>query len=439
MVLGILLVVVLARSGASAVPQQAPNESTSQAGEHVAEIRIQGNLLTPDEEVRQLGGIVIGMPVGAETVAEVAARLRADGRFERVEVLKRFASIADPTQIVLVVIVDEGPVKIEGGESPDDPARVVERGGPGLMYLPLLRFEDGYGFTYGVRLTRPDPLGRRSRVSFPLTWGGEKRAAVELDKEFIQAPVSRIEVGSSLTRRRHPFFEEDEDRQRVWITGERNLASLVSGLRVSGTAGWQHVAFLGGEDGFLSTGADVVLDTRLDPMLARNAVYTRAAWERSAVDQAPGPDFSQPAGAVNQITLDARGYLGLVGQSVLVIRALREDSDAPLPPYLKPLLGGMPNLRGFRRGTAVGDTLVAGSVELRLPLTSPLNVGKLGVSAFVDVGTVYDNGGRLEDQHLERAVGGGLWFSMAFVRLNLAVAHGIDGSTRVHFGTGVSP
>jgi hemolysin activation/secretion protein len=157
------------------------------------------------------------------------------------------------------------------------------------------------------------------------------------------------------------------------------------------------------------------------------------------VDQPPRPDFSQPAGAVNQITLDARGYLGLVGQSVLVIRALREDSDAPLPPYLKPLLGGMPNLRGFRRGTAVGDTLVAGSVELRLPLTSPLNVGKLGVSAFVDVGTVYDHGDRLEDQYLERAVGGGLWFSLAFVRLNLAVAHGIGGSTRVHFGTGVSP
>jgi outer membrane protein assembly factor BamA len=436
MVPGMLLALALALPGASPLPGQAPNETASQAGEHVAAIRIQGNVLTPDDEVRQLGGIEIGMPVGADTVAEVTARLRAAGRFERVEVLKRFASIADPTQIVLVVIVDEGPVKIEGGGSPDEPARVVERGGPGLMYLPLLRFEDGYGFTYGVRMTRPDALGRRSRISFPLTWGGEKRAAVELDKEFIQAPVSRIEFGSSITRRRHPFFEDDEDRQRVWVTAERDLASLVSGLRVSGTAGWQHVSFLGRDDGFLSTGAEMVFDTRLDPMLARNAVYTRAAWERSAVDQ---PDVLGSAGAVNQMIVDARGYLGLVGQSVLVIRALREDSDAPLPPYLKPILGGMPNLRGFRRGTAVGDTLVAGSVELRLPLTSPLNVGKLGVSAFVDVGTVYDNGGRLEDQHLERAVGGAVWFSAAFVRLNLAVAHGIGGSTRVHFGTGVSP
>jgi hemolysin activation/secretion protein len=165
-------------------------------------------------------------------------------------------------------------------------------------------------------------------------------------------------------------------------------------------------------------------------------VYARAAWERSSTLQGPAvPDGV----AVNQITLDARGYLGLVGQSVLMIRALRQDSDGPLPPFLKPILGGMPNLRGFRRGTAVGDTLVAGSVELKVPLTSPLSFGRLGVSGFVDVGTVYDDGARLDDQPIERAVGGGVWFSAAFVRLNLAVAHGLGGSTRVHFSTGVSP
>ena len=32
------------------------------------------------------------------------------------------------------------------------------------------------------------------------------------------------------------------------------------------------------------------------------------------------------------------------------VRALREDSARPLPPYLKPLLGGMANLRGFKAG-----------------------------------------------------------------------------------------
>ena len=117
-----------------------------------------------------------------------------------------------------------------------------------------------------------------------------------------------------------------------------------------------------------------------------------------------------------------------------MVRALRDDADKPRPAYLQPMLGSLANLRGFKAGTAVGDTLVAGSVELRLPLVSPLSVGKIGVSAFVDTATVYNKGERLADQTWKRGVGGGVWLSAAFVRLNIAVAHGIGATTRVHFG-----
>jgi hemolysin activation/secretion protein len=103
------------------------------------------------------------------------------------------------------------------------------------------------------------------------------------------------------------------------------------------------------------------------------------------------------------------------------------------------MLGGVPNLRGFERGTAVGDTLVAGSVEWRLPLSPPLSLMKFGVAAFVDAGATYDKGRRLADEKLDRSVGGGVWFSAAFIRLNLAVARGFGGHTRVHFGTSLSP
>ena len=221
------------------------------------------------------------------------------------------------------------------------------------MFLPILKFEDGYGMSYGARVTRPGPLGRRSQVSFPLTWGGDKRAAAELAKDVARGPVSRVEAGASLSRRRNPFYGQDDDRQRVWLTAKRDLTEA---LRISATGGWQHVAFLdrpSGNTGFLQTGADLVFDTRLDPMLARNAVYARAGWERSNV----------PRAAVNQTAVDLRGYIGLVGQTVLVVRALREDADRPAPPYLKSMLGGVSNLRGFRTGTAVGDTLVASSIE----------------------------------------------------------------------------
>jgi hemolysin activation/secretion protein len=149
------------------------------------------------------------------------------------------------------------------------------------------------------------------------------------------------------------------------------------------------------------------------------------------------PPAGRPAANAGRIDLDARAYVGLPGPSIVVLRALRQDYDRPLPRDLSPMLGGTATLRGMRAGSAVGDTLVAGSVELRLPLTSPLSIGKLGVSAFVDTGTVYDKGRRLGDRELERGAGGGVWFSAAFLRLNLYVARALGRSTRAHFGTSV--
>ena len=130
--------------------------------------------VTSDDEVRRLAGIAIGAPFEAATIDEVTARLRAAKRFESVQVLKRFASIADPSQILLVIIVDEGPVHIEMTGDPVNPTRVVRSRPPGLMVLPMLGREDGYGLTYGARLALPDAAGRNSRLSFPLTWGGER-------------------------------------------------------------------------------------------------------------------------------------------------------------------------------------------------------------------------------------------------------------------------
>ena len=95
-------------------------------------------------------------------------------------------------------------------------------------------------------------------------------------------------------------------------------------------------------------------------------------------------------------------------------------------------------IAGRRRPSFQAERLAAGSLELRVPLTSPLSVGKVGVSAFVDAAAVYDHGERLADQDFRYGVGGGVWFSAAFLRLNLAVAHGIGGSTRAHFGTSVT-
>lgn len=411
-----LAVLALAMAG---LAQSAPPQ------EIVAEIRIHGNVATPDDEVLALAGIQVGAPLAPTTVADLTARLRTTKRFQQVDVLKRFASISDPTQIALVIIVDEGPVKIEMTGDPDRPTRVVRRR-LNLLFLPVLNAEDGYGVTYGVRVAMADSAGKGSRLSFPLTWGGDKRAAVEFDKDLDAGPLDRLQVGASISRRTHPFFERDEDRDRVWVRGEREVFDR---LRAGVTGGWQRVSFLDTNGSFAHAGADLVLDTRQDPTLARNAVYARAAWDHLNV---------QHGGAIDRSELEGRGYIGLVGQNVLVVRALRSDADRPLPAYLQPMLGGLANLRGFKAGTAVGDTLVAGSAELRVPLTSPLRIAKIGVSAFVDAGAVYDKGARLEDQSIRKGYGGSLWLSAAFVRVNVAVAHGVGASTRAHIGGSLS-
>ena len=405
-----------------------------QAPEVVTDIRVQGNVLTTDAEMRQLVGVEIGTPFTADLTDVVAERLKKTRKFESIQVLKRFASIVDPSQIILVVIVNEGPVEIESfGDVPkgppnagDEVSRVVKRRGFGLMWLPLFDFEDGYGFTYGVQLARPKVLGASSRLSFPLTWGGDKQAGAQLEKIFNGGPLTRVETGAALDQRTNPFFQEDDTRDRLWVRGERAIGQP---LRVGAFVGWQHVSFMNSTDRFTQAGADVTFDTRLDPFLARNAVYGRAAIEHL--------DFAH-AQAATRTEIDGRAYVGLYGQNILILRVLRQDSDVPLPPYLEPMLGGMSNLRGFRAGSFIGDTLVSGTAEIRAPLTSPLKIAKAGVSAFIDVGTAYHKGQRLADQHFSQGIGGGVWLTAAFLRFNLVVAHGLGAGTRVHFGAGVS-
>lgn len=391
----------------------------------IATIQVHGNVLTSEEDIVRLSGVAVGEPFVAGTVEAIATRLRDDGRFQQVEVLQRFASIADPSQIAVVIVVDEGPVKIERTGNADAPTRVVRSRGLGMLFLPVITYEEGHGLTYGVRLARPNPIGPRSQLSFPLTWGGDRRAGVQLETYLGHGAFRRVEVGGAVSRQVNPFYEESDRRDGVWLRGD---ARLPGPLRMDVSTGWQQVSFGGESDRVGRVGAGVSVDTRIDPFLARNAVYARAAWEHLDIAS---------VGGLDTLELDVRGYAGLIGQAVLVARGARDDATGSRPDYLKPMIGGAETLRGFQAGTAVGDTLTSASLELRVPITSPLKVGKLGVSLFVDVATVYDEGERLRDQHFERGLGGGVWFSAAFVRFSLSVARGLGHSTRVNFATRV--
>jgi outer membrane protein assembly factor BamA len=423
----VTLLVLPAVGWAGPIDSGRPRQGTTPpTAEVIAEIRLHGNQLTSDADLLELAGVTTGAPFTQATLQELAERLRRTGRFRSVQVLKRFASIADPSRITLVVIVDEGPVDID---VPGDggPAQVVRRRAiTNLLVMPVLDIEDGYGATYGVRLAYAGVAGRRSRLSFPLTWGGLKQAGVELERTFADGPLSRVRLGASVDRRRNPAFDEHDDRRRVWGRAGRAFGPL----RMDAGASSQRVAFGGEVDRLRSVVAEVALDTRLDPALPRHAVYALAAVE--------GVSFASGRPSTTRLTLDGRGYVGLIGQAVVVARAQRESASGPLPPYLKSLLGGDGNLRGFEPGAFVGDALVAGSLELRLPLSAALSAGKVGVSVFADAGAAYDHGQRFRDQTLQVGGGASVWLAATVFRMGLTVAHGRGAGTRVTFGAGLS-
>jgi hemolysin activation/secretion protein len=102
------------------------------------------------------------------------------------------------------------------------------------------------------------------------------------------------------------------------------------------------------------------------------------------------------------------------------------------------LLGGSSNLRGFDAGFKANDNVAAVSAELRIPITSPLSVGRFGIKAFVDAGTAYPFGEKFKDQLLDRGFGGGVYLHLTVLSVALDVAKARGGNTRFHFGLGVT-
>ncbi|MEO8483297.1 MAG: BamA/TamA family outer membrane protein [Acidobacteriota bacterium] len=399
-------------------------EQTASA-EVIAAIQVHGNNATPDAEILTTAGLVVGALFTPAVLTDTRTRLLATRRFEDVTVLKRYASIVDASRISVVILVNERPVRIELPGVPGELPRVSRRGPVrNLMFMPVLDGEDGYGLTYGARLAYVDVPNKGSRFAFPLTWGGTKRAGAEFDQAVKSGPIDRVQGGIEVERRRNPAFDADDDRKRIWARIERAAGPV----RLGGEVASAHVSFLGEDDHLASASVDATFDTRLDPAMPRNAVYARAAWTRFHVD----------GRRVDRRSFDARGYLGLVGQTILVGRVTGQAGRDVLPPYLQPLLGGWSSLRGFKAGAFVGDTVATASSELRVPLSSPLHVARLGISVFADAGVAAAHGQRLGGQPVHIGLGAGAWVTATVFRLGVSVAHGRHADTRVNFGLGVT-
>jgi outer membrane protein assembly factor BamA len=408
-----------------------PAAGPGQASERLVDVVVHGNHTTPDADVIAIAGLAVGGPLPPDAVAAATRRLEKADKFEAVDIRKRYRSIERADEVVLVILIDERPHPMELPAPPVlKPFRKLR---DGLMFLPIVSFADGYGLSYGAQFTFADVLGKRSRIGVPLTWGAERRAAVELERKFQRGPVSRIEGGGGVVRREHPFFEVPDRRGEVWARAER---ALPLALRVGGGVRWSDIAFgsastpdVEAHDRLLASGVDVTLDTRVDPTFPRNAVYARAAWEHLDFEAQP---------ARTRTTLDGRGYLGLFGSAVLVLRTMHGRADGPLPAYEQWLLGGPSSVRGFRTGSFVGDRVTSGSIELRVPFSSPLRVGKTGVAVFVDRGAVWRFDQRLADADWEQGYGAGVFAIATVFQFRLDVAHGQGRGTRAHVSAGLS-
>lgn len=411
-----LLVSVVCTAGLAA---QTPAPDASPA-EIVAEIRTHGNARIADDEIVRIAGLEVGQQLEEGTLKEVEERLRQSGRFDSIEVRKRYRSLEDFSQVALVLVVHENPDA--GGRVLIRPLRKIRNR---IMFLPILKDDDGYGWTYGVRSSTGNALGIGERISVPLTWGAAKHAAVEVDRPFQSGPFTTVHTGLGVSSVTNPRFLVTDRRVELNARADRRIRIL----RVGAEGGRTKVRFGDLEERLWTYGANAIIDTREDPIFPANAVYAFAGWH--ALNREGGQ------GRVGIVRGDLRGYWRPAGQVVFAARAQYEGADKRLPDYERLLVGGASTLRGTRVGALVGDRALAGSTELRVPLTSPLSFARLGVTAFFDVAKAYDAGQRPSDVRWSRGAGAGFFIAVPFVKLNFHFAHSLDGNgNRLHISSG---
>ena len=395
-------------------------QSSAQAPERITEVRVHGNHTTPDNIILELSGLAPGAEPTEARLKEAEQKLRAARRFEGVELRKRYLSISDPSQVVVMIVVDEHPAVSATDLTPGPMKKFRAM----QMWFPILKHEDGYGFTYGARLAFKDSIGDRSRVSVPMTWGGERRIGLEVERSF-DGPISVVRGGVGLYRRVNPHFDLPDRRAEARVEADKILTSW---LRVGAEARVANVEFGPEYDNRHSAaGFRVVFDTRIDPSFPRNAIHTEAGWERLFFGD-----------SVGRWKTDVRGYIGVWRSLVLALRVQSITSDGSVPFAEQSLLGGGDSVRGYRTGHRAGDNLFAASTELRIPLNSPLTFGRFGVKAFVDAGTAWNDGAPFKDQPFDRGIGGGVYLGGGPFIINVDVAKPRSGSVRGHFGMGVT-
>ena len=420
MIAALFVALALQDAGSERPVQQQPP-----AQERIAEIRVHGNTTLTDEDVIKLSGITTGEVVDDSSLTAIEKRLRDSGRFDVVTVRKLYRNLA-MDQVAVLLRVHEIAGLSPAGQPPGPMKRLWTK----TMPFPILNYDDGYGWTYGMRTTFVN-IGRKdTHVSVPLSWGGTREAAVQVDNTFKSGPLTRLTGSFGISQRENPHYEIDDRRTTLSGRAERRLFNR---LTLGGEAASSKVTFTPSEDRFWTGGADVTIDTRNDPSFPTHAIYASAAWNRLNAIGGTRTLWSSPA--IDRYKVEARGYQRLFGQTIGVVRAQYDGASAPLPAYEQFLLGGS-LLRGLDAGELAGDKRFLWGAEVRVPFSSPLSTGRIGFNVFLDGGAVAPYGAQIADQPMYRGAGGGLFMTFSVIQLHFEVAQSLDKrGTHFHFGT----
>lgn len=404
-------------------------QERSQPAETVVEIRIHGNVSVADSEVLALSGVALGDVAGPDLVHTVRARLEATGCFETVEVHRRYRSLSTTDEIALVIVVRE---RI-GARFSNPIVRALASVGRRMMVAPIVNHKEGYGVAFGALTSVLDAFGSENRLSVPVTWGGHKYIALNMEAPIGDPVIDYLLVSASRGRRRHPYFDVDDERTQLKVEAERRLPR---GFRVNGEIGWEEVHFASRAERLIRSAVHVDYgDYRETPVTARkNTASLRVGVERLKII---GHEVT-----VIRPLLDARVYAAVGDQAVFAARFFVKGASGPLPAYEQVLLGGSPavggTLRGWPAGVAVGDRIALASVELRLPLNSLLSDRRFGLRLFYDTAAVFETNRPFRDVSFREGAGGGVYFipSRFVPPVSIDVAHDFDGRVRVHASAG---
>lgn len=397
----------------------------------VEDVLVHGNHTTPTDQVLALAGVSTGQDLAATVPAEIERRLRASGRFTDVSVQIRQRTLEASGPVLLVIVVTERPGISDRVLSPG----LFRRLGAALQLGPVLQYDDGYGATYGLRPALVDRPRRNMNLLLPLTWGGERKAALELSQSFLGRVRGQVRAGAGIDRRINPHFDVADTRRSGWMRADLSPRPW---WRVAGQARRSRVTFAGTESRQWVTGVSTAVDSRPDEWAAAFGGRVGAGIDWLRVD-------GQTDSAIRRTSVDAaltvpvfggRGATGGWSAPLLSVRARTQRASAPLPAWEQALLGGALSLRGVRPGAAVGDNLTTLSAELRTSRgLTPL--ARAGLRAFLDGAAVSPAGVRLRDEALTWGAGGGLFIQLGGQTLGLDVAWPLAGGRpRLHLQIG---